>query len=104
MRNVYSGAGAKPNTLPVPKSNGLIYSEPCPTGGTCTIIEAQTCLDISCIYKQKEEESERVSGKIPNACWQGQSALLHEQIVQQMVMACTFSLPLSLCVEHSLLV
>lgn len=75
MRNVYSGAGAKPNTLPVPKSNGLIYSEPCPTGGTCTIIEAQTCLDISCIYKQKEEESERVSGKYPTLV--GKDSLLY---------------------------
>lgn len=34
MRKVYSGAGAKPSTGPLPISNGLMYSVPFPGGGT----------------------------------------------------------------------
>jgi len=45
MRNVYSGAGAKPKTGPVPKSRGLRYKDPFPGGGICldfTIISSIT--------------------------------------------------------------
>jgi len=38
MRNVYSGAGAKPRTGPLPKSSGLRYNDPLPGGGTYTLI------------------------------------------------------------------
>jgi len=31
---VYSGEGARPSTGPLPISNGLMYNEPLPGGGT----------------------------------------------------------------------
>lgn len=34
MRNVYSGDGARPRTAPLPISNGLMYKDPLPGGGT----------------------------------------------------------------------
>lgn len=34
IMNVYSGAGARPRTAPLPTSSGLMYKEPLPVGGT----------------------------------------------------------------------
>ena len=48
MRNVYSGAGATPMTLPEPIMNGRTYSvAPEPKGGTHAALALTTCLTAS---------------------------------------------------------
>jgi len=39
ISSVYSGAGTTLKEAPVPMSNGLIYNDPFPSGGTCFIVE-----------------------------------------------------------------
>lgn len=57
--NVYSGAGAKPNTAPVPMSNGLIYRDPFPGGGTCFKFEAQYVVSTYCLCSFIHETDKR---------------------------------------------
>lgn len=49
---MYSGAGTTLKEAPVPMSNGLIYNDPFPSGGTCFIFEDQFNL-FSTSYREK---------------------------------------------------